>query len=126
MSFSVVGAIGFLADATVLHLSIGYLGPFYGRCLSLVCSMTVTWLLNRNITFSESAQRHAKWVEAVYYLLIMSAGAAINFGIYALLMLNTDLVQSYPIIGVAVGSGTALAWNFCAARTMLYGNYIKP
>jgi putative flippase GtrA len=125
VSFSVVGAIGFLVDATVLYLSMGYLGPFYGRCASLVCSMTVTWLLNRNITFAESAQRHATWVEAVFYLMIMSAGAAINFGIYALLLLSSDLVQSYPIIGVAVGSGIALAWNFYAARTLLYGSYIK-
>ena len=82
--------------------------------------MTTTWFLNRNITFAASAKRHAKWFEAAVYLLIMLAGAGVNFGIYAWLVLSNELVQSYPTLGVALGSGIALVWNFTVARAILY------
>ena len=121
LSFGVVGAIGFFVDATVLYLSMGYLGPFYGRCASLVCSMTTTWLINRNITFADSRRHHTKWVEGAVYMAIMLVGASINFLIYAWLVLSNELAQSYPIIGIAVGSGIALVWNFSVARAILYG-----
>lgn len=53
-------------------------------------------------------------------MLIMLVGAGINFLIYALLMLSNEVVRSYPILGVAVGTGIALIWNFNIARTVLY------
>jgi putative flippase GtrA len=82
--------------------------------------MTITWLLNRNITFASDTLRHNKWVEGASYMLIMLVGAGINFLIYALLMLSNEVVRSYPILGVAVGTGIALIWNFNVARTALY------
>jgi len=120
LSFGVVGAIGFLVDATVLYLSMGYLGPFYGRCVSLFCSMTTTWLINRNITFVDSRRHYTKWVEGAIYMAIMLVGASINFLIYAWLVLSNELAQSYPIFGIAVGSGIALVWNFSIAKILLY------
>lgn len=120
VSFGVVGAIGFFVDATVLYLLIGYLGPFYGRCVSLVCSMMTTWVMNRNITFADSRRPYTKWAEGAVYMGIMLVGASINFLIYAALMLGNELVQSYPILGVAVASAFALLWNFTVVRAVLY------
>ena len=120
LSFGVVGVIGFFVDATVLYLSMVYLGPFYGRCASLVCSITTTWLINRNITFTDSRRPYTKWVEGAVYMAIMLVGASINFLIYAGLVLSNELAQSYPIIGIAVGSSIALVWNFSLTRAVLY------
>ena len=120
VSFSVVGAIGFIVDATVLYLSMGYLGPCYGRCASLVCSMTTTWVINRNITFADSRRHYSKWVEGAVYMAIMLIGAGVNFSIYAWLLVNNGLVQGFPTLGVAAGSGIALIWNFSMARAMIY------
>ena len=54
-------------------------------------------------------------------MAIMLVGASINFLIYAWLVLSNELAQSHPIIGIAVGSGIALVWNFSVARAALYG-----
>jgi putative flippase GtrA len=82
--------------------------------------MTITWLLNKNITFASDTLHHNKWVEGASYMLIMIVGASINFLIYTLLMLSSEVVRSYPILGVSVGTGIALIWNFNVARTVLY------
>ena len=83
--------------------------------------MTTTWLINRNITFADSRRHYSKWVEGAVYMAIMLVGASINFLIYAWLVLSNELAQSHPIIGIAVGSGIALVWNFSVARAALYG-----
>ena len=83
--------------------------------------MTTTWLLNRHITFAGSTLHYSKWVEGAVYMAIMLIGAGVNFSIYAWLLVNNGLVQSYPTLGVAAGSGIALVWNFFVARAVLYG-----
>ena len=50
----------------------------------------------------------------------MFVGAGINFATFVLLMQSAEIVQSYPIIGVAIGSCIALAWNFTATTMALY------
>ena len=54
------------------------------------------------------------------YASIMLIGAGINFLIYAWPLVNNGLVQSYPTLGVAAGSGIDLVWNFFIARAVLY------
>lgn len=76
--------------------------------------------MNRNITFAGSRRHYTKWVEGAVYMAIMLAGACINFLIYAWLLLSIELAQSYPIIGIAVGSSISLVWNFSIARAVLY------
>ena len=120
LAFSVVGAIGFLVDAVVLYLLMGFLGPFAGRCLSLGCSMTTTWFINRSITFAGAKLRYTRWIEGAIYMLIMFVGAVVNFFIYVWLVLKNELFHSYPILGIAAGSSFALVWNFSVVRTLLY------
>lgn len=78
------------------------------------------WLINRNITFADSTRHYTKWVEGAVYMAIMLVGASINFLIYGLLVLKNELFQSHPTLGVAVGSGIALVWNFSLSRAVLY------
>ena len=53
-------------------------------------------------------------------MAIMLVGAGVNFTIYAWLLVNNGLVQNYPTLGVAAGSGIAIIWNFSMARAMIY------
>ena len=82
--------------------------------------MTITWLLDTNITFASDTLHHNTWVEGASYMLIMLVGADINFLIYALLMLSNAVIRSYPILGVSVGAAIALIWKFNVARAALY------
>ena len=52
LSFSVVGAIGFVVDAAALYVAMHVLGAgrYAGRLLYL-CAATSTWALNRCYTF---------------------------------------------------------------------------
>jgi putative flippase GtrA len=52
LSFSVVGALGFLVDVTVLSLAlIGGLGLYTGRVVSYPAAATFTWWCNSKVTF---------------------------------------------------------------------------
>ena len=68
----------------------------------LVCSMTTTWVINRNITFADSRRHYSKWVEGAVYMAIMLIGAGVNFSIYAWLLVNNGLVKAFRPRG---GSG---------------------
>ena len=56
ITFCIVGGIGFLVDAGILGLLVHGFGadPLLSRLLSFPCAMTVTWYLNRRVTFSHA------------------------------------------------------------------------
>lgn len=118
-SFIFVGGIGFFVDVGVLYLCMEHVGPFYGRCSSLFCSMITTWLLNRKITYNGRVLLHGLWAELSKYMTIMLLGFSINYMTFALLMWRSDAVRADPILGVAIGSGLALTWNYRMLRRVL-------
>lgn len=120
LRFGVVGSIGFVIDAGVLQLLLWFgLGPYQGRLLSFLAAATATWLLNRRYTFPHrgSAPVHREWQR---YVALMTFGGAVNYGAYALCLMNWSLAQAYPAIGVAVGSLIAMTVNFFSAKYLVF------
>lgn len=121
LRFAVVGTIGFVADAAVLHLLIQVLGmgPFLGRLISFFVAATVTWILNRTYTFRAhgNRKRSGEWVR---YVFVNGFGGAINYGVYAACIVSFGLVREYPFLGVAVGSLVAMMFNFFANRHLVF------
>lgn len=119
--FGVVGTLGFLIDAGlfVLLFRVLELGHYAARTVSFLGAATVTWYLNRNHTFvrRKSADRRR---EFSIYVAAQVLGALINLGAYTLCINVSDTMRAYPEQALAVGSLTAMTFNFFAARYVVF------
>lgn len=119
--FAAGGVLGFLVDAGIVHALVRWAGwgPYTARVVSFVVAASVTWAWNRTFTFAHR-RRYAAGQEWSRWMLLMSAGACVNYATYALLVAWLDTVRQWPAIGVAAGSALAAAVNFGAARGMVF------
>ena len=119
--FGVGGFIGFIVDAGIVQLLVSKLNtdPYVGRLFSFVCAATATWLFNRHFTFHKRGE-YTLFGEWTRYMLAMSAGFALNYMTYALVVYFSHFVQNWPAIGVAAGSLPGSAVNFLGARHWVF------
>lgn len=119
LRFALVGGVGFVTDAglTLLFHGALSLGEAPARVLAFIVAATVTWWLNRRFTFQAQGGA-SSWLR---YVVITSAGAAINIGCYLVVvrMLGTQALDL--LAGVAVGSIVAMAFNFWVSRRWVFG-----
>jgi len=148
LRFGIVGGVGFLIDAGLLHvmlqLGLGYYG---GRVVSFLAAATTTWILNRSFTFrrenprlegppgTQLAPTHPEGThsaptdpvgEWLAYLGLMVIGGVVNYGTYVLAVEVSEPVRRHPELGVALGSIAGMAINFWSAKTMVFERKDRP
>ena len=132
LRFGIVGGIGFLVDAGLLHLMLKLgLGYYGGRLVSFLAAVTTTWILNRSFTFrresppEENPRGHpaGEWLT---YLGLMVIGGVVNYGTYAAAIELSEPVRRYPVLGVALGSIAGMAINFWTSKTLVFERKAKP
>lgn len=120
LRFCVVGAIAFAVDAGAVQVLVGWRGwdPFLARVVSYLAAATTAWWLNRRYTFGAGgAPVHREWAA---YLVVNTAGGAVNYAVYAALVLAFDAVRAVPALGVAAGSVAGLVVNFALNRWLVF------
>ncbi len=108
--FGLVGGTGFLVDALILQtlLSSGLGEPFTARIISISLAALVTWRLNRAFTFkSDDVNQTA---EGVRYGSIVAISSAVNYLIYASLLLIIPSLP--PLWALAVASAGAMCLSY--------------
>lgn len=115
------GLVGLAVDIAVLYALAPTLGWYAARVLSFLAAATTTWAINRRYAFraQDPSGRPGGVREYARYLLSMTAGGAVNYATYTL-VLHTLAVPQAPWIGVAAGSATGLVFNFAAARWWVF------
>lgn len=104
-----MGGIGFVVDAglttTLIHIG---LDPFTARVVAIAVAMLVTWRLNRAITFgaSDTSQKS----EGARYFAVALSAAAVNYTVYAALMLAFPVLM--PAIAVALATGVSMVVSY--------------
>jgi putative flippase GtrA len=119
--FALVGAVGFLVDAsilTALMTGLGF-GAYAARAVSFTSAVTVTWYLNRRWVFDRSDVPMSRR-EYSSYLLVQIIGAMINLGIFVLVIELVPKLKSVPVIPLAIGAGAALLFNFAASSRFVF------
>lgn len=108
--FVVAGTIGFAADAGMLALllHVSPLGPFAARVIAIGFAMGVTWAFNRAVTFGRS--RHSVLLEGARYGSVGLLSAAVNYLIYAAVLLVMPWV--HPLAAVVIASLGAMAFSW--------------
>jgi len=119
--FGIVGSIGFLTDAGILSLLVYLFGsdPYLGRGISFPIAVTVTWYLNRNMTFAASPSANKKREWGIYFI-VNSIGAGINFVIYSLLLYSIQYMYTNPILALAIASIVALFFNYYSSKILVF------
>jgi putative flippase GtrA len=120
IGFIAVGAVGFIADGGILWLLLPYLGSSWGRAISFSIAVTVTWALNRAVTFRDRASKTGRAVELGRYVLSQTIGAVINVGLYAFSMFANTWMAERPLAAFAVGSAGGLIVNFTLAQWFVF------
>lgn len=115
--FTLVGAAGFVVDASVLLLLTHAAGVdiYVARLLSWVTAATATWWLNRTLTFRD--RRAGLLRQWLMFLAANSGGGLINLGVSSALI----AARLTPVAAVACGALAGLLWNFLASRRFVFG-----
>lgn len=118
--FSVVGGVGFFADAGALFLMIyGFsLDPYYSRFGSFLFAATLTWFLHRNYTFLvRDVTPIRQWFN---FLVFNGSGMALNLFIYMALIGAESGKYSHPMAAVTISSGVAYLYNYFMSRRYVF------
>lgn len=120
--FAAGGAIGFVVDAGMVQALVSLAGwnPYLARVLSFCGAASVTWWWNRRHTFAHRRSGRSARSEWLHWIGLMGLGALVNYGIYAVALLEFSLARRWPVLAVAAGSAVAAAVNFAVARTALF------
>jgi len=121
-NFVLVGAVGFAVDGGILlllHESFDF-GLVVSRCISFPCAVTVTWLLNRQRTFSDrkNALAGREWGR---YAVVNGVGALLNLALFLWLVARFRAFEEWPLLALAAAATVAMTFNFLASRHIAFG-----
>ena len=121
LRFALVGVAGFGVDSACLYLVVHEFGGglYAGRLVSYLSAASFTWALNRRYTFG-SRRGDELTREWLRFLAANAAGGLINYGVYAVLVSASELVSTWPVIGVGAGSLAGLVANFLLSRRFVF------
>ncbi len=120
LNFGIVGGIGFVVDASVLHVCVALgSGLYMGRVFSYLVAVTSTWALNRRYTFGAATgtSLRREWVR---YAVSQLSGATVNLSTYSILVSMIAVCAAYPTLAVAAGCLAGMLINFTVARHFVF------
>jgi putative flippase GtrA len=120
--FGLVGVLGFLVDATVLHLLVSFCGLnlLAARVCSFVCAATTTWVANRMFTFTAVPRLgRALLGEWAAYFAASLGGGSVNYLVFAAAIHLSDRLHDFPTVAVGIGTLAGMVFNF-----LMYSKYV--
>ena len=121
LSFGAIGAIGFVVDGGILTLLYNLMDVALlpARLCSFAVAVTVTWSLNRRLTFpcAEDEQALRQWTR---YATVNGIGALLNLAIFLWLVNRFDVFAAFPLLPLAVASVIAMVFNFLASKYLAF------
>jgi putative flippase GtrA len=122
--FGVVGAGGYVVDASVLFLMLHWakLDPYSGRIVSYLAAATFTWVGNRYLTFADQRAHlfHGIWREWLRFLAANAVGGLVNVGLYATLVRYAPPPVNNPFVAQLFGVLAGLVFNFTLSKRLVF------
>jgi putative flippase GtrA len=122
--FGVVGAGGYVVDASVLFLMLHWakLDPYSGRIVSYLAAATFTWVGNRYLTFADQRAHlfHGILREWVRFLAANAIGGLVNVGLYATLVRYAPPPVNNPFVAQLFGVAAGLVFNFTLSKRLVF------
>jgi len=114
LGFLFSGTLAFLIDASILQLltAVFSIHPILARLVSISGAMVVAWLAHRRFTFRLEVP--PTFLEFVRYAVVGWAAAAINYGIFAAIMLARPI--TVPFFALVTSSLVAMVFSYLGMR----------
>ena len=130
LRFGLVGAGGYVVDASVLAAMIYGLGldPYSGRVISFLAAATFTWWGNRTITFAEHRAHGVSGMagEWARFIAANAVGGAVNLGLYASVVRFAPAPLDNPFLAQPIGILAGLAFNFTLSKRLVFRGVPPP
>jgi len=116
LRFAAVGVAGFAVDGGVLTtlMAAANFGAYEARLVSFSLAVTVTWWLNRRLTFRD-VRRAAPGRQFARYFVVQVIGALSNLAVFALLLETVALFERLPILALTIGAVVGLCINYAGS-----------
>jgi putative flippase GtrA len=121
LRFAFAGTVGFAVDAAVVLALIEWAAAdlISAKLLGFAVAVTITWIINRNLTFAAHAS-HNKLKEWGQYVVANSAGGIANNLAYVIAIFQLAWLAKHPVFAVALGSLVGMVFNFIASRWWVF------
>lgn len=115
LKFCCIGVIAFLIDVVAFQgvLSLSSASLYSARVVSFIVATTAAWWMNRTFTFkdAENSRPDLQWAR---YIAANLVGGSVNYAIFVLMIAAVPLAAAFPVIALAAGSVSGIAFNFTA------------
>jgi len=119
LSFGFIGGVGFLSDVVVLTVT-RWLFDFdliSSRLCAFIITVTLTWWLNRKITFRSNAAPRREWVQ---YGSVNALGMILNIGLFFLLVFQVPMFAHSPIGALAAAAIVTMTYSFLVSKYVVF------
>ena len=120
ISFGLVGFAGLAVDLACVYGLRPYTNLYVAGLASYVVASSVTYTLNRSLTFRAHVRQVALWRQWVSFVAANMAGFVLNRGAYAVLIYSFARVAAQPAIAVAAGAVAGMFVNFTLSRRLVF------
>ncbi len=119
--FLLAGVTALAVDAGLLQLLTQALGisPFVARPFGIACAMTVSWAINRRVTFAVAAK--PSLAEFGKFAAASFAGQVINYLVFAAILLAYP--AAHPTLAIVIASVVAMFVSYAGFR---FGAFRAP
>lgn len=124
LRFGIVGAGGYVVDASVLFLMMHVFrfDPYSGRIVSYLAAATFTWTGNRYLTFANQRAHGLTGIarEWATFLGANAIGGLVNVGLYATLVRYAPPPVNNPFVAQLFGVAAGLVFNFTLSKRLVF------
>lgn len=112
--FLAAGSIAFATDAAMLELltRFGGLDPFSARLVAVLTAMVAAFFAHRRLTFAMTAP--PSLVEFARFLAVAWSASAVNYGLYALVLLVRP--DTAPLLALLAATVVSMAVSYFGMR----------
>ena len=121
LKFCGIGIVAFSVDVIVFQAMVSTSGSslYVARIVSFVIATTAAWWLNRTFTFKDTANARLD-LEWARFMAANLVGGSVNYAMFVILIASVPLMRTYPILALAAGSLSGVAFNFTAYRRYVF------
>ena len=120
ISFGLVGFAGLGVDLTCVYGLRPFTNLYVAGLAAYVVAASITYGLNRTLTFRSHVSQVALWRQWVSFLAANFAGFILNRGTYAVLIASFALVAAQPWMAVCAGAVAGMFVNFSLSRRLVF------
>lgn len=121
LRFALIGALGFLVDGGLLSglVTLAGVDALRARFVSFSAAVTVTYVLNRALTFRDTTAQPGL-LQWAHYMTVNAVGALINLSVYVAMVAMIEKMAKEPMVPLALGAAVSLMFNYAASRRLVF------